>query len=130
MVEVGGDARQVPDAVTVGVGEGPRVDLVHDCAVPPCHATILPCRGRPEGRLAAATLRLGQMPRSRALARRTPQDPVPSARMRWICGHEACEGRIVQGYSRSLKNRGGTGAVTVASQGSVQSTRSNIASSR
>ncbi len=34
------------------------------------------------------------------------------------------------GYSCSLKNRGGTGAVTVTSQGSVHSTRSNRASSR
>ena len=35
MVEMGEDARQVADPVTVAVGEAPRVDLVDDPALPP-----------------------------------------------------------------------------------------------
>jgi hypothetical protein len=42
MVEVAADAGQVADAVAVGVGERPRVDLVDDSTPPPRHPLFLP----------------------------------------------------------------------------------------
>jgi hypothetical protein len=44
VVGPGGDARQIPDAVAVAVGEAARVDLVDDRRAPPARASRHRCR--------------------------------------------------------------------------------------
>jgi hypothetical protein len=50
VIEVGDDPGQVADAVTVGVGEAPGVDLVDDPALPPVVEGRLRARCRRGGR--------------------------------------------------------------------------------
>src|SRR5258706_3093727 len=110
VVQVRGDAVQVSDAVTVGVREGPDVQLVDDAVTPPecvCHADPKVMLSRSPVQETART-RAGRSERLRIVGLLTDEDGHPKMR-----GGKLSGGMIAGGGGRDVEEpgrRGGGGA--------------------